>query len=864
MKPVYLEFCGVNSFSERAEIDFKRLLDYGIFGIFGDTGSGKSTILDCIVFALYGKVSRLDAKEAVISNLINFGSDRAYVNFEFEIEYDKKRRLYRVERELKRKNSYQSVRVYECKGEGKERVMTALAEGPRDGNALLEQIIGLEQRDFEKCIALPQGEFAQFVKSQRSDRLKLVSRLFDLERYGEGMVKKINRRNAEAQRETEVLKARLEPYGSVTEEGIAALKREIRTLEAEEKKTAGALTAAREKERELTLLAQKRKEYERAAREMERLEAVKAEMSKLNDELSRLEKAANALACYREARAAEERYTKAAQAFERAKAESARAEQADRAAKEWNAEQAAEEIEGLTAQIAAAQTAERDEAAAKDYREKLARLKKEYDDESQCFAGFDYEKDRAAQEKAIAALGGGNFFAYAEEHGKAGLLRAEYATFAGELVSLTEKHPQISADSDPLIEKYRKLSSGERTDFSRLKEEFEERERAREQLRAGLQELEKRKTRYDIHVQSLVRLKAESEEWQARLDAVLPRLKERALSAGELGAKLTAKRAEQKRKTAEREEAAKLLSAAQVAFTRAEAETNAARERLAEARARFGDALAAGGFRSGEEAASLAEKYGDSAQAREKVEKYKEDYAAAKRLLRELSGTDYSRATEEAVAAERAAVKGAEEAEKELAKSTALKREELARAESDILKKKELSAQYAEKRKEAELCDRLKKLLEGNKFMEFVAEEYLQTVAKNASARLLSLTDGRYFLRYDGGFVVGDNFNGGAPRGVFTLSGGETFLVSLSLALALSAEICLRSLRPIEFFFLDEGFGTLDEKLVDTVMDSLEKLKGEHFSIGIISHVEELRHRIGRKLTVKKATERHGSQITIE
>ena len=48
MKPVSLEFCGINSFSEKAEIDFRTLLEFGIFGIFGDTGSGKSTILDCI------------------------------------------------------------------------------------------------------------------------------------------------------------------------------------------------------------------------------------------------------------------------------------------------------------------------------------------------------------------------------------------------------------------------------------------------------------------------------------------------------------------------------------------------------------------------------------------------------------------------------------------------------------------------------------------------------------------------------------------------------------------------------------------------------------------------------------------------
>ena len=184
--------------------------------------------------------------------------------------------------------------------------------------------------------------------------------------------------------------------------------------------------------------------------------------------------------------------------------------------------------------------------------------------------------------------------------------------------------------------------------------------------------------------------------------------------------------------------------------------------------------------------------------------------------------------------------------------------------QAGLREKQSLEKERGEKERRAQLCERLRKLLEGNKFMEFVAEEYLQTVAANATRQLLSLTDGRYSLRYDKGFYVGDNFNGGLLRGVYTLSGRETFLVSLSLALALSAEICRKSLRPIEFFFLDEGFGTLDEHLVDVVMDSLEKLKGEHFSIGIISHVEELKHRIDRKLSVKKATERHGSQIIAE
>ncbi len=75
--------------------------------------------------------------------------------------------------------------------------------------------------------------------------------------------------------------------------------------------------------------------------------------------------------------------------------------------------------------------------------------------------------------------------------------------------------------------------------------------------------------------------------------------------------------------------------------------------------------------------------------------------------------------------------------------------------------------------------------------------------------------------------------------------------------------ICAKSDRPIEFFFLDEGFGTLDSELVETVLDSLEKFKSEKFSIGIISHVKELKERIGCRITVKAATESAGSEIEI-
>lgn len=166
--------------------------------------------------------------------------------------------------------------------------------------------------------------------------------------------------------------------------------------------------------------------------------------------------------------------------------------------------------------------------------------------------------------------------------------------------------------------------------------------------------------------------------------------------------------------------------------------------------------------------------------------------------------------------------------------------------------------------RERGLLSQLKELTKGNKFLEFIANEYLCDISSIASSTLLKLTDGRYFLTYkDNAFFVGDNFDCGNLRGVNTLSGGETFLVSLSLALALSQTICAKSMKSIEFFFLDEGFGTLDSTLVDTVMNALEKLKSSDFTIGVISHVEELKHRIDSKITVIKATESRGSAVQV-
>lgn len=168
---------------------------------------------------------------------------------------------------------------------------------------------------------------------------------------------------------------------------------------------------------------------------------------------------------------------------------------------------------------------------------------------------------------------------------------------------------------------------------------------------------------------------------------------------------------------------------------------------------------------------------------------------------------------------------------------------------------------------EAGLLAKLQSALRGNAFVEYVAEEQLMNVSHAASQRLRFLTKQRYALETDsgGGFVIRDDASGGVKRPVATLSGGETFLASLALALALSAQIQLRGQYPLQFFFLDEGFGTLDPELLDTVITSLEHLHHDHLSVGIISHVAELQTRLARKLVVIPAESGGaGSQIKLE
>lgn len=145
---------------------------------------------------------------------------------------------------------------------------------------------------------------------------------------------------------------------------------------------------------------------------------------------------------------------------------------------------------------------------------------------------------------------------------------------------------------------------------------------------------------------------------------------------------------------------------------------------------------------------------------------------------------------------------------------------------------------------------------DGKKFRTFAQGLTLAKLAQVANRHLQQL-NGRYLIlkkaSEDLGLEIMDTFQANNRRGMRTLSGGESFLVSLALALALS-ELAGRN-TSIQSLFIDEGFGTLDDSSLDLAISTLENLQSSGKTIGIISHVKELKERIGVQIQVKKQSD---------
>ena len=216
MIPIKLTFEGLYSYKKRQTIDFERLTEAGLFGIFGAVGSGKSSILEAISFALYGETERLNARDKRGYNMMNLQSNRAYIEFDFTNHEDKR---FRATREFRRNSrNFDDIRpavvtFYEFVNEQWIPLTHSNAE----------KIVGMNYANFKRTIIIPQGQFKEFLELGESERTRMMKEIFGLNRFD--LFDKTQILYKQNQSTFDQLEGELKGYSSVTEEEIENIKK---------------------------------------------------------------------------------------------------------------------------------------------------------------------------------------------------------------------------------------------------------------------------------------------------------------------------------------------------------------------------------------------------------------------------------------------------------------------------------------------------------------------------------------------------------------------------------------------------------------------------------------------------------------
>jgi exonuclease SbcC len=805
MRPLSLRLEGFTCYRQPTDISFDGL---DLFAITGPTGSGKSSIVDGISYALYGRVPRLGRE---VKSLISLGNDRLQADFQFAVNGDR----YRIVRSTGRKGTphVQLFRYDESDKDhwrGVEDRSAAVADRVRE-------LLGLDYEGFIRSVLLPQGQFHLFLAGEPDQRRQVLAELLRLDVY-ERIMQAANVRSRDAAARVEQLARRLEEdYADATPQALAARKTEV---------------AAREQER--ATLDGQRIALEGGRQAADALRAAEAARAEAADRLE------SARAALEDARAT------LRGGKERSDELDARAKQLDTEIEGVGYD--AEEHQRLKLALTPARELEESSARLEGLRKRRATAEK-------------------AQTRATQAVGAERKRA---EAAAAGLAEAE-ATLAE--LHRREAAYRLRADLSPgdacpvCGQQVATVPPGEHVALDDAERKRTAAAKAKDAAATALQKAERELVRLEAEgsasVRDLESAEADAERWREKL---LEHLGERQASgAAVLQARIreldgAEKRAVQltRERDAVRADRDALRSAFQVAETNAAAaekavalheETIAGREKEAEAARK-----------------SLLTLAGEHGWA---------DVADALKSGAEASGAISRRQSEVAA--------GLAEADRAIGAA----RSDVERIAKGIEDAKRLRAEEKSLRTSADTARQLAGLLRADRFQAYVQRAALKALSEDASRHLRTISDERYELdledtpegrdaahrRESQEFVVVDHWGEEEKRSVKTLSGGETFLASLALALALAERLpelgaAVHSTR-LDSLFLDEGFGTLDDDSLGVVADALERLhlgsNGQGRSgrvVGVITHRADLAERMPSRIRVIKSQE--GSRIEQE
>ncbi len=276
MKPIKLSLEGVFSYQEKQTIDFEKLSRGGIFGIFGNTGSGKSSIIEAMLFALFSRSDRISGRQV---DLVNLRKDKAIIEFEFE-SFGKQYLSEVIIRRTKAKHeTKRSLYVME---EGNYR---SVGEDTK-----IEDVIGLSYENFCRIVIIPQGRFQAFFSLTEGERTQMLKEIFPLlSRYD--LRKPLDTLSSRTKEELNTLSGRLSQLEEYTEEGLEKCRERLAAINARYELTNTQNEVLKKAVEEAQKLLQLFENKEKTARELEELNQKEETISALALRLKEYERA---------------------------------------------------------------------------------------------------------------------------------------------------------------------------------------------------------------------------------------------------------------------------------------------------------------------------------------------------------------------------------------------------------------------------------------------------------------------------------------------------------------------------------------------------------------------------------------------
>ncbi len=831
MRPLRLDLHGFTVYREPTTVD---LSDADFFALVGPTGSGKSTVLDAICFALYGTVPRWGDRRR-IENALAPSSNQAKVRLVFEaagvrfvatrvVRRDGKGKVTTAHAGLEQLPPDFDLRTFAQPAqrisqrdhlpvERGEALGTVLAGTWSEMESAVLDAVGLPYEQFTSCVVLPQGEFARFLHAKPAERQEILVNLLGLHVYQQ-VGERAGLRHREAEARVAATRNLLGDLTGADEEALAQAEQALQAAQA----------LVHDIEAQLPALEQARAAGERAQAD---LDAVDRELAALQTVRppSALAGVHGEVSAARDAAATAQADVHAAEDQE----EKARAELA-----------AAGDRTALTRLLDA--HAERSRLAAR-LTEAAAALAKASTEHSRVSARL--AKARSTVEKTTEAV----------RSAKAGVEEARTADRAAALRGHLFPGQPCPVCEQPVTTVPATRAPGLRA--------AEAKSAKAEQVAAAATEAERAEDRALREADRRLAAVAAQHDQATASVATLESTLDGAPDISTVESSLHA--------IAEREQA---LAAAVEAVRAARQALRGATTRLATAEERQRRA-----WREYDQARDAVAALAPPPADRERLV---ESWRALHAWARERTA-DRALAREATLAAAEAALHALVEVSSRLdallagadgpkpgrvsgrdaaayRHAAALSVERARAARDRVLEKRaqaeKLRGQLEAHEREARVAKALAQHLRANQFERWLLTEALDALVDGASRILRDLSGGRYELAHaNGEFTVVDHSDASLRRAVRTLSGGETFQASLALALALSEQLAGLSSASasLESIMLDEGFGTLDLDTMDTVAATLENLaaRGDRM-VGVVTHVTALAERIPVRFEVTR------------